>query len=202
MDDVQVRDLMHGTAASLRSSLDIYWPSDVAFRNDPSERNLSLHYAHTLLSRGFAVFAEAHYPAACQDATFLDILAIAPGGDFFVVGEFKKHAKGAGMTASAWDVDRLLKFDLHRGLAEPRWSKQRAAISANCKRGIGIVAGLKWAAAGRIPQFDRGASKAFSARLALLGGIIGEPLLVRESPGNGAYYLQYAAFPIAPPNAI
>lgn len=193
-----IADIMQATATSLRYSLDFYWPSDAAGRNDLNERNLSLHYSHVMLSRGYGVFAEAHYPTVCEDATYLDILAIAPAGEHFLVGEFKKHAKVSGMTASSWDVDRILKFDLHRGLTEPKWSKQRVEIATNCLRGIGLIGGLKWSANRKPPRMGGSGHEKFAARILSLGGTI-DSVLVRENPlgtTRGGYYLQFASFPI------
>lgn len=190
---LDVKILMESVAASLRHSLEMYWPSDVDLRNDPNERNLSIHFSHVLMTMNFGVFAEARFPAGCSEAKYLDILGISPDGDFFVVAEFKKHSKGAGMTASTWDVDRALMFDLHRGLSEPRWSKRRVEISANCTTGIGIVGGLKWRSRNRsADQLNR----AFDDRIAAIGGTIGEPIVVWQGVKKGAYYLSFAHFPI------
>lgn len=200
MDHDAITNLMRQTAASLGRSLSVYWPSDTGGRNDPNERNLSIHFAHVLLANDFAVFAEAHFPAACfaADANWLDILGIANDGTFFLACEFKKHGKGAAMSASAWDVDRILKFDLPRGLCEPKWSKARVEISATCKRGIGVVAGLRWTQTGKAMDLPKLQASRFGQRIVSIGGIVGEPVAVpkKHALSPGAYFLQFAHFPI------
>ena len=197
----EIPQLMESTAASLRHSLDLYWPSDVEGRNDLNERNLSLHFAHVLLSKGFGVFAEAHYPVSFPDGKFLDLLGISPDGDCCVVCEFKKHGKERGMTASTWDVERILKFDLHREIAEPRWSKRHVEISSKCRTGIGIVAGLKWTNnSKKSPRLGDSQKSDFAVKIAGIGGAIGESILVWDQTSFGrlgGYYLQFASFPLS-----
>ena len=188
-----IHHLMTETAKALGRSFDYYWPCDEHGKNDPPERNLSIHLAHVLLQKGYAVFAEADHPD--ESVQGIDILGITPDKEWFLACEIKKHLK-SGMSESIEDLPRVAEFWLNENLTYKRCGSEPIEVLKTCCGGIGLVAGLKWIdkqeTAPHQATLDR---TRFGEELNNLGGAIGDPILVRRYTGPaapGAYYLQYA----------
>lgn len=188
---------MERTAAALGRSLEAYWPSDAAGRNDMCERTLSTHFAHVLLTDGFAVFAEAQFPGLSKN--HVDILGVNRRENWFLACEFKKHVHGSEMCDSLADIERLSGFRLNDTLLEERVGSERASFARSCTRGIGLVAGLKWFTEPSRQPSAEGLSRGECGRRILgYGGRIGDPIVAHRSSASrvtGGYYLQYGFFP-------
>lgn len=138
----QIGLLVSEAAASIRRSLDIYWPADAEGRNDACEANLSVHLGHILLSRNFSVFAEVDHPN--DDVRGIDLLGISPGNQWFLACEFKRLYSEATLLSMLVDVDRLSRFWLNTGLKAERCGEDVVRIARGCSQGYGLVAGLNW----------------------------------------------------------
>ena len=192
-----IHHLVTETAKSVGRSFDYYWPSDEHGKNDPPEQNLSIHLAHVLLQKGYAVFAEVNHPD--ESVQGIDMLGITPDKEWFLACEIKKHLK-SGMSESIKDLQRVAEFWLNENLTYERCGSEPIEVLKTCCGGIGLVAGLKWTGKqGDAPLKAALDRTTFGDVLNKIGGTIGDPILVRRYTGPaapGAYYLQYAFFEI------
>jgi hypothetical protein len=184
------------TATSLKRSMDAYWSADEGGKYDLPESNVSLHFAHQLLCRGFHVYAEANHPEGQLDGRKIqgiDMLAISPDRKWWLACEFKKYI-GSNMTYSMDDLNRVATFQLNKNLDPDQIGHMGLETVELCTKGIGLVAGMTWAG-GQNPQIKFSRSerhRTFVEKLEKRGGQVLEPILVRqyqETKAKGAYFL-------------
>jgi len=135
----QISECLALAGASVGRSFAVYWPAHGV--NDACEANLSFHFAHVLLTRQFAVFAEACHPD--DDVRGIDLLGIAPARDWFLAAEFKRLFAGT-LSSLLNDINRLRRFWLNAGPAVRRCGPAVVRVATECQRGYGLVAGLHW----------------------------------------------------------
>jgi hypothetical protein len=200
---------MHDTAKSLCKSFDAYWAGDAAGKNDSPERTLSLHFGHALLSRDFAVYAEADHPHGYSTDTsgvnrtskWIDILGIDPSRTWFLSAEFKRQLCHHFMSESIGDLTRVERFHLNPNHTEAQRGPDRMAVIRSCTTGIGLVAGLVWVKQGALPpRVETILQSEFGEQISRRSGRVGEPIHVRTNKVKilrhcGSYYLQYACVP-------
>ncbi|WP_026840534.1 hypothetical protein [Citrifermentans bremense] len=197
---VYIHDIMIDTAAFLRRSLDVYWPTNVGSLNDLPERNLSAHFSHAVLMRNFHLFAEVNNQYK-SEKELLDILCISPDKRYHLTCEFKTYTNGS-MRRSVRDIDRVHTFPLNVDLSPEIFGSPFVNTLQQCHSRIGVIAGVLWRKSFESPSLNSTAQQAFARRVEELNGVItDEPILVREyRPGSGspfsswegAYYLYYA----------
>jgi hypothetical protein len=181
-----VSDLVETTADTLRKSCENYWPAKDEY--DPAERNVSLHFAHAMIAKGFSVFAEARHPNR-QKVQRIDLLGLSPENEWFLGCEFKRLYSRSDVSSLIDDLERLDKYSLQ----------------SECHKGFGFVGGLNWVPASKksskILDIWKHSEKfsdypnlsgEFESRKARLLS----PQFVIEFPKEGRYYLLAAMFPI------
>lgn len=136
----EIAGWLQSTAESLKDSFDNFWPSDTAGKNDPCEQNVAFHFAHTLLSDGFSVFAEANHPHEAHGR--IDLLALNPGQNWYLAVEFKKIWSGT-QEALRDDLNKLEQYWLSEFDSDTFGQRRIESVKHN-ERGIGMVAGLLW----------------------------------------------------------
>jgi hypothetical protein len=125
------------------------------------------------LSNGFSVFAEAAFAGRNSR---LDILGIAPGEEWFLAGEFKKHYGAPGMGRSMDDLKRVMQFRLNPDFQEQVVGPRRMATLQICTQGIGVLAGLRWMPETSTPTSETIRQSRLGAAIVEQGGEIGEPI--------------------------
>lgn len=200
--------LLKHTATSLRKSFANYWPADD--RNDPVERNVSLHFAHAMLSAGFSTFAEADHP---DRATIrgIDVFGLAPNNTWFLGCEFKRLYSAEKLLSLATDMQRLSSFQPRIDYSPSIYGPTFAAAASCCKQGYGVVGGLHWLAGDKpssqildvwISPDNHASNSAYGEvvdRMRTVQAVLPEPLPIIEFPTGGRYYLLAAMFSIPPP---
>jgi hypothetical protein len=198
-EEAVIDTLMAQTAVALHNSFDVYWPGDAEGSRDARERNLSLHFAHVLLSNGFGAYAEAPHPNPAYRG--IDILGIKASEKLYIASEFKRQT-GGNLDRSITDVGRVASFRLNSRLSGQRIGVEMAAIIKTCTQGVGLVAGLLWVReGGEVPKAGTLALSRCGQCVLRHGGRVAEPILVRSydvqaRTARGSYYLLYASLPI------
>lgn len=199
----QVRALHQVAAQSLYESLRVYWPADEYDRNDPGERNVSLHFAHAMIAAKFAVFGEAWHSAPLErKSSRIDLLGISPNCSWFLACEFKRlFAKH--YVDLAFDIEKLSRFSLNSKLKSDSCGELVARVATHCKLGVGLVGGLCSSTINAdLIEFWRGAPPkrksiaTIEQKLTQRNGICLPPLHVQTYPTGSNYYLLVACFPI------
>lgn len=195
-------------AASIGRSFANYWPAND--ENDPVENNVTLHVAHTLLSDGFSVFAEADHPRR-DLAQGIDLFAIAPTRDWFLACEFKKIFRGESVESMSRDVDRLTTFWLRQDYSLEMYGENFAKMSSKCGIGYGVVGGLYWlnASTERTAILDiwthpdevdeSSIYGEFSQKLYALGAYLPKPPVAIHLPTGNQYFLLSTIFQLPCP---
>lgn len=192
---IEICSLIRDVADSIAASLEVYWPADAFSRNDPAEKFLSFHFAHILLTEGFAVFAEADHPGV-DDWVIrgIDLLAISPQRDYFIAAEFKRHTYRS-MKRSIDDIERVERFQLNKDLNSESLGREPTRVLESCQTGIGLIAGLNWVQG---PKTDyKIVQDNFTLKVDEKDGFVGAPEFVYEYP-TGSYYLHYACLNSSP----
>lgn len=193
--DTFVFGVMEETATSVSKSFDVYWSGDV--KNDPPERNLSVHFCHVLLNKGFYVYAEADHPHKKEKKIQgIDILAISPDRTCCFACEFKAYS-GESMIKSLNDLERVATFHLNKNFAANVFGQERIDTVNTCTKRYGIVAGLLWRPGNASPDIStNNKQKEFSDSVRSLDGRVAAPILEKrhEVAGKlrGSYYLYHA----------
>lgn len=217
MDDAvaTIRSLLVQTSQTLRSSFVNYWPTDD--KNDPSERNLSLHFAHAMLSAGFSTFAEAHHsdraPIRRIDSDRapirrIDIFGLAPGNAWFLGGEFKRLHSIEKLESLTEDMQRLNSFRPRSEYSPLFYGPTFAAAVSCCKGGYGIVGGLHSLAGDKRSSSildvwlnpDQHATESTYGevvrRMKEANAVLPPPLPIIEFPNGSRYFLLAAVFAV------
>ena len=124
------------TASSLGRSFSNYWPADD--KNDPVERNVSLHFSHVLLCEGLSVFAEADHPKG-RPILGIDIFGLSPCNTWFLGCEFKRLYSAEKLLSLAADVDRLSSFWPRTEYSTKLYGQQVRESTNACKTDFGSV---------------------------------------------------------------
>jgi len=201
-----INELLDLTAKSLERSFEMYWPAND--RNDPAERNLSLHFGHSLLTKDFFVFAEAKHQQ--PQILGIDMFAIAPDRSWFLGCEFKRLSSIVRLSSLASDIKRLCGFIPRTAYSTAVFGPMPSEVAACSKDGYGLVAGLHWVSHHRSSTrlldfwtdhealdlkggYAKAATTMRTAKAQLLS-----PIVVIERPTGSRYYLLAASFPICP----
>ena len=194
-----VFEIMEEASASLRNSLEVYWPADA--KNDPPERNLSMHFCHVLvLSRkGFFIYPEADHPHKKENKIQgIDILAISPDKSCCFACEFKAYT-GESMTKSSKDIERVTSFHLNGNSNPNIFGHNRINTVSKCANNFGIVAGLLWRPGNDTGNISTKTKQIeFDNKVKHYNGRVADPILgIRSEAGGevrGSYYLYHATF--------
>jgi cupin 2 domain-containing protein len=138
--------LLNQTATSLGQSFANYWPADD--KNDPVERNVSLHFAHAMLSTGFSAFAEADHPER-RTILGIDVFGLAPDNAWFLGCEFNRLYNAETLMSLANDMQRLSSFRPRIAYSSSMYGPTFAVAASCCKGGYGLVGGLHWVSGGK-----------------------------------------------------
>ena len=160
-----------------------------------------------MLSAGFATFAEAQLPNRILGTCHIDVLALAPTGTWFVVGEFKKLFRADNLASLLNDIERLNSFRPRSSYSASHYGPQFEAAAARCVHGYGIIGGLHAAKNGNSDTLEAWTTpnlcssgsvyEKFAKRMEALRAILPAPLHVCDFPTGYRYYLLGAVFPIA-----
>jgi len=142
--ETEIKNCLGETADSIGRSFTSYWPADAKNKNDPAERNVSLHLAHILLKREYSMFAEADHPNTQFQG--IDLLGISPQGDWFLACEIKRLFSAEKLSGMLEDLSRLETFWLKQDLTAKSCGEPVARLVKECRTGYGLVAGLHWVA--------------------------------------------------------
>lgn len=116
MKTEQIERIVNRGLDSLRNSLDVYWPA--INENDMTERNLSIHVAHSFIQSNWGVYGEASFPKSADKR--LDLLALHEETNTFVAAESKILPDGNRAMGLATDVERIKTFKPITDYFEPK----------------------------------------------------------------------------------
>ena len=127
------------TARSISESLSHCWPKD---EDNSIGRNVALYFGHALLSQNFSVVVGAPHEDEHQQP--VDLLAIAPGQDWFLAGDFFR-LQGADAAQSLQDhIAKLTSFWLSPKLTIEPCRLHLVGLAEHCAGGYALLTGWHW----------------------------------------------------------
>ncbi len=195
----QMLSFVRRAAQGMSASYGHCWPASSGQRVEP---NLTLHLAHVLLSRDFAVFAEAAHPD--ERSPSIPLVGVSPNQDWFIACDlrgFQEHNALSEMSAS---IESVRGFWLGPRLAIASCSEHILRVAQYCQHGYAMTAGLHWSNSThspllqfwRAPAEDNTEKQQFISKLDRLSTVWPEPLLVYSDPIRGVCHLLSVLFPI------